>query len=86
VMFCCYYVNGLFDEMLLNLLNFGFVLCIQELMFFLKKMLYRFRNRTSTSKMRPVFCGNLDYDVRISEIERLFGKYGRVERVDLKTG
>ncbi|CAN6226970.1 unnamed protein product [Urochloa humidicola] len=36
--------------------------------------------------MRPVFCGNLDYDVRISEIERLFGKYGRVERVDLKTG
>ncbi|KAK3152018.1 hypothetical protein QOZ80_2BG0153280 [Eleusine coracana subsp. coracana] len=36
--------------------------------------------------MRPVFCGNLDYDVRIVEIERLFGKYGRVERVDLKTG
>ncbi|XP_062224256.1 serine/arginine-rich splicing factor RS41-like isoform X1 [Phragmites australis] len=36
--------------------------------------------------MRPIFCGNLDYDVRISEIERLFGKYGRVERVDLKTG
>uniref|UniRef100_A0A804P4S6 RRM domain-containing protein n=1 Tax=Zea mays TaxID=4577 RepID=A0A804P4S6_MAIZE len=36
--------------------------------------------------MRPVFCGNLDYDVRISEVERLFGKYGRVERVDLKTG
>nr|CAZ96031.1 arginine/serine-rich splicing factor [Sorghum bicolor] len=37
------------------------------------------------SGMRPVFCGNLDYDVRISEVERLFGKYGRVERVDLKT-
>ncbi|KAL6848339.1 hypothetical protein ACP4OV_021633 [Aristida adscensionis] len=36
--------------------------------------------------MRPVFCGNLDYDVRVSEIERLFGKYGRIERVDLKTG
>uniref|UniRef100_A0ACD5V8N8 Uncharacterized protein n=1 Tax=Avena sativa TaxID=4498 RepID=A0ACD5V8N8_AVESA len=36
--------------------------------------------------MRPIFCGNLDYDARQSEIERLFGKYGRVERVDMKTG
>ncbi|KAL5208182.1 hypothetical protein ABZP36_032617 [Zizania latifolia] len=36
--------------------------------------------------MRPVFCGNLDYDARQSEIERLFSKYGRVERVDMKSG
>jgi hypothetical protein len=36
--------------------------------------------------MRPIFCGNLDYDARQSEIERLFSKYGRVERVDMKTG
>lgn len=39
-----------------------------------------------SSNMRPIFCGNLDYDARQSEIERLFGKYGRVERVDMKTG
>lgn len=36
--------------------------------------------------MRPVFCGNLDYDARQSEIERLFSKYGRVDRVDMKSG
>uniref|UniRef100_A0A8R7QK86 RRM domain-containing protein n=1 Tax=Triticum urartu TaxID=4572 RepID=A0A8R7QK86_TRIUA len=39
-----------------------------------------------SSNMRPIFCGTLDYDARQSEIERLFGKYGRVERVDMKTG
>ncbi|KAK4476552.1 hypothetical protein RD792_015708 [Penstemon davidsonii] len=36
--------------------------------------------------MRPIFCGNLDFDTRESDIERLFGRYGRVERVDLKSG
>uniref|UniRef100_A0A0D3F004 rRNA adenine N(6)-methyltransferase n=1 Tax=Oryza barthii TaxID=65489 RepID=A0A0D3F004_9ORYZ len=36
--------------------------------------------RVACPKMRPVFCGNLDYDARQSEIERLFSKYGRVER------
>ncbi|CAA0809488.1 Serine/arginine-rich splicing factor RS40 [Striga hermonthica] len=36
--------------------------------------------------MRPVFCGNLDYDARQSEVERLFRRYGRVDRVDLKSG
>ncbi|KAL8172508.1 hypothetical protein V2J09_024312 [Rumex salicifolius] len=36
--------------------------------------------------MRPLFCGNLDFDVRQSEIERLFRKYGRIERVDMKSG
>lgn len=36
--------------------------------------------------MRPVFCGNLDYDARQSDVERLFRRYGRVERVDMKSG
>ncbi|KAL3649518.1 Serine/arginine-rich splicing factor rs41 [Castilleja foliolosa] len=36
--------------------------------------------------MRPVFCGNLELDARESDVERLFRRYGRVERVDLKTG
>ncbi|XP_052171002.1 serine/arginine-rich splicing factor RS31-like isoform X2 [Diospyros lotus] len=36
--------------------------------------------------MRPVFCGNFEYDTRQSELERLFSKYGRVERVDMKSG
>ncbi|KAF7152854.1 hypothetical protein RHSIM_Rhsim01G0151600 [Rhododendron simsii] len=36
--------------------------------------------------MRPIFVGNLDFDARQSEVERLFGRYGRVERVDIKSG
>lgn len=36
--------------------------------------------------MKPVFCGNLDYDVRYSEIERAFSKYGKIERIDMKSG
>ncbi|GER34973.1 arginine/serine-rich splicing factor RSP41 [Striga asiatica] len=36
--------------------------------------------------MRPVFCGNLDYDARQSEMERLFRRYGKVDRVDMKSG
>ncbi|CAN6481175.1 unnamed protein product [Victoria cruziana] len=36
--------------------------------------------------MRPVFCGNFDFDARQSEIERLFNKYGKVDRVDMKSG
>ncbi|RAL54138.1 hypothetical protein DM860_004609 [Cuscuta australis] len=36
--------------------------------------------------MKPIFCGNLDFDARESDVERLFRKYGRVERVDLKSG
>jgi len=36
--------------------------------------------------MKPLYCGNIEYEVRQSEIERLFGKYGRVERVDMKSG
>ncbi|XP_010252651.1 PREDICTED: serine/arginine-rich splicing factor RS31-like isoform X1 [Nelumbo nucifera] len=36
--------------------------------------------------MRPVFCGNFEYETRQSDLERLFSKYGRVERVDMKSG
>ena len=38
------------------------------------------------AKMRPVFVGNLDYDTRHSELDRLFYRYGRVERIDMKSG
>ncbi|OVA14172.1 RNA recognition motif domain [Macleaya cordata] len=36
--------------------------------------------------MRPIFCGNFEYDARQSDLERLFNKYGKVERVDMKSG
>ncbi|KAK9291518.1 hypothetical protein L1049_019466 [Liquidambar formosana] len=36
--------------------------------------------------MRPIFCGNFEYDARQSDLERLFRKYGKVDRVDLKSG
>ncbi|CAN6484977.1 unnamed protein product [Victoria cruziana] len=36
--------------------------------------------------MRSVYCGNFDYDARQSEIERLFSRYGKVDRVDMKSG
>ncbi|KAI3449158.1 hypothetical protein Pfo_005823 [Paulownia fortunei] len=36
--------------------------------------------------MKPIFCGNLDSDARQSDVERLFRRYGRVERVDMKSG
>ncbi|XP_009389515.2 serine/arginine-rich splicing factor RS41 isoform X1 [Musa acuminata AAA Group] len=35
---------------------------------------------------RSIFCGNLDYDARHSELERLFSRYGKVDRVDMKSG
>ncbi|MBA0805241.1 hypothetical protein Gohar_004771, partial [Gossypium harknessii] len=35
--------------------------------------------------MRPVFVGNFEYETRQSELERLFSKYGRIERVDMKS-
>ncbi|KAJ4728070.1 putative Arginine/serine-rich splicing factor [Melia azedarach] len=35
---------------------------------------------------RPIFVGNFEYETRQSELERLFSKYGRVERVDMKSG
>ena len=30
--------------------------------------------------------GNFEYDTRQSDLERLFGKYGKIERVDMKSG
>ncbi|KAL8162443.1 hypothetical protein V2J09_013932 [Rumex salicifolius] len=36
--------------------------------------------------MRPVFVGNFGYDTRQWELERLFLKYGRVDRIDMKLG
>ncbi|KAJ8498132.1 hypothetical protein OPV22_008684 [Ensete ventricosum] len=38
------------------------------------------------SKMRPIFCGNFEYDARQSEWECLLGRYGKVDRVDTKSG
>lgn len=35
---------------------------------------------------RPVFCGNFEYDASLREVEKLFERYGPVERVDMKTG
>ncbi|KAH9328609.1 hypothetical protein KI387_000717, partial [Taxus chinensis] len=36
--------------------------------------------------MKPVYCGNLEYGARHSEVERMFARYGRVDRVDVKSG
>ncbi|XP_073136715.1 serine/arginine-rich splicing factor RS41-like isoform X2 [Henckelia pumila] len=36
--------------------------------------------------MRGIFCGNLEFDAHQSDVERLFRKYGRVDRVDMKSG
>ncbi|CAA6656310.1 unnamed protein product [Spirodela intermedia] len=36
--------------------------------------------------MKPIFCGNLEYDARHSDLERAFSRYGKVDRVDLKSG
>jgi hypothetical protein len=33
-----------------------------------------------------VFCGNFEYDASESSILRMFEKYGRVQRIDMKTG
>ncbi|GMP61658.1 hypothetical protein CsSME_00024035 [Camellia sinensis var. sinensis] len=40
----------------------------------------------SLRNMRAIFCGNLEYDARQSDVERLFKRYGRVDRVDMKSG
>ncbi|KAM7499610.1 hypothetical protein LguiA_024024 [Lonicera macranthoides] len=36
--------------------------------------------------MRPIFCGNFEFDARQSDLERLFRRYGKVDRVDMKSG
>lgn len=43
-------------------------------------------NNSLVSKMRPLFVGNIEYDIRQPELERLFSKYGRIERLDMKSG
>ncbi|KAJ8448678.1 hypothetical protein Cgig2_010565 [Carnegiea gigantea] len=37
-------------------------------------------------EMRPIFCGNFEFDARSSDLERLFRRYGKVDRVDMKSG
>ncbi|GAB2217293.1 hypothetical protein Droror1_Dr00000465 [Drosera rotundifolia] len=61
-----------------------YIFCIAYDFFLLQLSLQLCRLRSET--MRPVFCGNLEYDTRQSEVERLFKRYGSVERVDMKTG
>ncbi|KAL3571940.1 hypothetical protein D5086_025844 [Populus alba] len=39
-----------------------------------------------TRRMKAIFCGNLDYDARQSDLERLFKRYGKIDRVDMKSG
>ncbi|GMH32520.1 hypothetical protein BSKO_00354 [Bryopsis sp. KO-2023] len=34
----------------------------------------------------PVFCGNFEYEASVREIERLFERYGSIDRIDMKTG
>ncbi|OIT30245.1 PREDICTED: serine/arginine-rich splicing factor RS41-like isoform X1 [Nicotiana attenuata] len=36
--------------------------------------------------MRAIFCGNLEFEARQSDVERLFRRYGKVDRVDMKSG
>ncbi|KAK4339423.1 hypothetical protein RND71_040885 [Anisodus tanguticus] len=43
-------------------------------------------NNSLESNMRPLFVGNIEYDTRQSELERFFSKYGRIVRVDMKSG
>ena len=33
-----------------------------------------------------MFVGNFPYDTTVREVERLMDRYGRVERIDMKTG
>ncbi|MCE0480570.1 hypothetical protein HAX54_037540 [Datura stramonium] len=39
-----------------------------------------------SGRMRPIFCGNFEFETRQSELERLFKRYGKVDRVDMKSG
>lgn len=36
--------------------------------------------------MKPIFCGNFDFETRQSDLERLFSRYGQIERIDMKSG
>ena len=61
---------------LLNYLLVFFLIYFQEHLFV----------TTSKANMRPIFCGNLEYDARLSDLERAFSRYGKVDRVDMKSG
>ncbi|WMV20416.1 hypothetical protein MTR67_013801 [Solanum verrucosum] len=39
-----------------------------------------------SGRMRPIFCGNFEFETRQPELERLFKRYGKVDRVDMKSG
>ncbi|KAK4838494.1 hypothetical protein QYF36_014173 [Acer negundo] len=45
-----------------------------------------FEDRCFRRMMKPIFCGNFEYDARQSDLERLFRRYGKVDRVDMKSG
>ncbi|KAJ6955594.1 hypothetical protein NC652_006874 [Populus alba x Populus x berolinensis] len=38
------------------------------------------RTQSSSGMARPVFVGNFEHETRQSDLERLFSKYGKVER------
>ncbi|KAJ6940571.1 hypothetical protein NC651_006640 [Populus alba x Populus x berolinensis] len=44
------------------------------------------RTQSSSGMARPVFVGNFEHETRQSDLERLFSKYGKLERVDMKSG
>jgi RNA recognition motif-containing protein len=52
-------------------------------MFFIKGLKF---DSWNLRNMKPIFCGNIEFDARQSDLERLFRRYGRVERVDMKSG
>ena len=40
----------------------------------------------SSCLLLQVYCGNLDYDERAQDVEKLFDEFGPIERTDMKTG
>lgn len=34
----------------------------------------------------PIYCGNFEYDFPEGELEEMFDRYGRVQRIDMKQG
>ena len=49
-------------------------------------LVFSFEDNWFAGMARPVFVGNFEHETRQSDLERLFSKYGRVERVDMKSG
>ncbi|XP_020249220.1 LOW QUALITY PROTEIN: serine/arginine-rich splicing factor RS41 [Asparagus officinalis] len=42
--------------------------------------------QSSVQNLKPVICGNFEHDARQSELERRLGRYGKVDRVNIKAG